>query len=216
MFGIKPVKKDPKQWVWVPEENALVNKKYGRVQVVQVYDKETGENRYEGIVLIESAGEVDVVIDESGRFAFVEQDRHAVIPLEILNNIWDKGVPDIFAVDTGVSFIEVPRGFNNVVLREAEEETQRKVELIAQVGNITQNTANCATSPRLYLAMATKLPAEREQDPNEIIKRVIWKTPEEVRRFKTTCAFTNSALRQTRQFLLESEDPFLKDIGERM
>jgi len=216
MFGIKPIKR-PEQWIWVPEENALINVGgYGRVQVVQVYDEETGENKYEGIVLVEPMGEVDVVIDEIGRFAFVNQDRHVVIPTEILNVIWGKGVPDIFAVDTGVPFIETPRGFNNVVLREAEEETQRKVELIAQIGNITQNTANCATSPKLFLAMATEFPSDRKQDPNEIIKEVIWKTPEEVRAHKTTCAFTNSALRQTRQFLLESDDPFLKDIGERM
>ena len=218
-FGMREIEGEPKQWLWNPVRNALVNVKgFGIVQVFEVFDTETGEGKYEGITLSEGIGEVDVVIDEDGNFAFVEQDRFVVIPPEHLNEIWDKGVPDVFAIEQiGYSFIEVPRGFSGEIILEAEEETQRKIErVIAQLGNTNQNTANISTSPKVYLAMASKLPSGREQDPGEIIKRVVWMTPEQVREFETDCGFTNSALRKARQFLLKSEDPFLRDIGERI
>ncbi len=216
MFVLKPIKGDTAQWQWDPERNALENPKFGRVQVMAVCDPVTGEVKYEAPIYVESRGEVNVVVNDEGKIAFVIQNRHAVIPVEYLNKTWWGSLPEIAEIKQGMTVVELPRGFADGVMQEAEEETGFKVNSVAQIGNVNSNTAVFGTSPIVAVGKATKIPSDIPPDPGEKILNVLWLTPKETRELDTICGFTDAVLRKFRLWTLKQEDLFWRDIGERM
>lgn len=209
---------------WVVGENGIVNSRFGIIRVINV--TQDGRPVYEGVNFSESDGSIVIVADiddaYNPRIAVVEQERFAVIDPKYLNEHWQKGVPDIFDSEMkahmGLSMKELPRGFNESkdVFREGEEETGRKIKPVAQIGNVNANTANTATSPRIVVAQATKLPSEWKQDPNEIIKQVLWLSPEEVVKTISLCGFSMAALWVFRQWCLNNPEPVWKIIGGKL
>jgi len=216
MPTLKPIEGDTEQWQWYPERNALENPKFGRIQVMAVCDPVTGEMKYEAPIYVESRGEVNVVVNDDGKIAFVVQNRHAVIPVEYLNKTWRGSLPEIPEIKQGVTVVELPRGFADGVMQEAEEETGFKVNPVAQIGNVNSNTAVFGTSPIVAVGKATKIPSDIPPDPGEKILNVLWLTPEETRELDTICGFTDAILRKFRLWTLKQEDRFWRDIGERM
>jgi len=219
-------KKEAPSTQWVGVTNGIVNSRFGAVHVVQIADEASGKPLYDGIIFVEGKGVINVIADiedpDDPKIAFVTQVRLAVINPDYLNTIWGKGVPDIFDPEVkkhmGVLITELPRGFNldNDILSEGEEETQRKIELVAEIGNVNANTANTATSPQIIVAKATKLPSNREQDPNEKIKSVLWLRPEEIREMIDLCGFSMAILWKFRVWCLNNSDPVWKSLGEKL
>jgi len=221
MFNIKPTTLD--QWKWNEEEKKLENPKFGFIQLVDVCDGDKA--LYQQPVWSEVRGVVNVIVSDEGRIAFVEQERHAIMPLEVYIATWEVA-PPLFvrtvitrtkkAVLMGIVGHELPQGFTNALLGEVEEETRyRAGEIIFQT-NINANTSLFATSPLVMVTRATKIPADTPPDPTEKIRRVVWLSPEEVREVQTLCSFTHSALRLFRLWAMKQEDEFLRNIGQRL
>jgi len=225
---ITRIEGDLKGWLWDPKEKCLVNPAIGRIQMVSVVD-DNGVERYQQPVWLEQRGEIDVIVDERGCIAFVETVRHAVLrPFSELE--WKKWkptkenpgalIPHPVDLAPGVTQLEIPRGFTEAVLREAEEEVQRKVYFAAQLGNLNMNTAFMGTSPFVYLCYATPRQSDIPPDPNETIKKVVWLTPEETRNVETLCATTCAALYLFRRWALQHPEDrfnvFLKNVGAQL
>ena len=220
MFAIRKIEGETKQWVLKPDENVLENPRFGRVEVVMVTDPETGEEKYEAPIYTESQGEVNVVVNNEGKIAFVVQDRHVVIPLEYLNENWTNTPPKILEMPHGVRMTELPRGFSTGIMQEAEEETQFKVEPIAQIGNINVNSAVFGTSPIVRVGKATEISADIPPDPGEKILKVLWLTPEEITEaIADGDIFDGFSLGALMLFIawakIKQENPFLKNLAAR-
>lgn len=213
MLNIKKTLLTPRQWTWNPEKDRLENPKFGYIQVVDVCD---GEKRlYQQPIWSEARGEVNVIVNDEGEIAFVEQERHAVILPQLYAGKW-KEAPEILQYDTGATELELPRGFANALLAEAEEETRYKAGEIVFQTHICANTSFFATSPFVVICRATKIPAEVPSDPNEKIRRVLWLSPKEVRKVETICSFTYSALWIFRLWALKQQNDFWRGIGEKL
>jgi len=222
---IKRIEGDLRGWEWNEEEQYLGNPTIGRIQLVSVLC-DNGKELYQQPVWLEQRGEVNIIVNDSQRIAFIEAVRHAVIPLNYYLDKWNdwrplKGdtqmrIPNPTDLEPGVTQLEIPRGFTNVILREAEEEAGYKVEMITGLGNVNPNTAFFGTSPFVYLCKATTILSEVPPDPHEVIRKVVWLTPEEAREVETLCGFTFSSLFLFRRWALKQEDKFWRDMGKRL
>ncbi len=206
-------KSELNQWKMDLSEGTLENPRFGMIQLVDVCD---GNKRlYQQPIWSETRGEVDVIVNDTGEIAFVEQERHAVIPPKLYENIWG-AAPDRLSIKGGIIELELPRGFANVIMAEVEEETRYKGGEVLYTTHINPNTSLFATSPFLVVSLATKIPATAPSDPNEKIRRVVWLSPEETREVETLCAFTHAGLRIFRLWALKQDNSFWQDIGGRM
>lgn len=214
---LKHIGEQTSQWIWDPKTNILENPKYGRIQVMMVFDPETGK-RFEAPVYTESFGEIDIVANDNGEIALVVQNRPAVIPVEILNKHWEQSPPRIhyFSIRQGMTMLELPRGFSQGIMHEGEEEVGYKILAKAVIGNVNSNTAVFATSPIVAVGKAYKVESDLPPDPGEKILKVLWAKPEELRKAPTVCGFTMASLWLLRAWALEQEDPFWRKIGEKL
>lgn len=211
MFNIKPTTLD--QWKWDETEKKLENPKFGFIQLVDVCDGD--KVLYQQPIWSEIRGEVNVIVNDEGQIAFVEQERHAVIQPDSYLDEWQEA-PDIFKAKTGVVQLELPRGFTKTLLGEVEEETRYRAGEIIYQTNGNPNSSVFATSPFVMVTKATKIPADAPPDPTEKIRQVVWLSPEEICETETLCDFTEANLRRFRKWALKQEDEFLQNIGQRL
>lgn len=218
----------PKQWriIIESEKVGFVNGRFGSVMLVKIVDGQTGQFLYEGVIFVEYRGVINLVVDiedpENFKIACVSQLRHAVIDPIYLNQIWANGVPDIFDPEVqahmGVVLTELPRGFTpgtDILTSEAEKETQRKVEFVAEIGNLNANSANTGTSPILVVSTATKLPSDRKQGTNEKIREVLWLSPAEILQQVNLCCFSMSGLWVFMRWCCGSQYPVWQNVGKK-
>lgn len=215
---LKAIEGPTTQWVWNPETNTLGNPKYGQIQVMAVCDPVTGAMRYEAPVYTEGRGEIDVVVNDEGKIALVVQNRPVMIPAKILNQKWGKEPPKThyLSIRQGMTMVEMPRGFNQGVMQEGEEETGYKILASDVIGNINSNTAVFGTSPIIAVGKAWKIESDMPPDPGEKILKVLWAEPEEIREADLICGFTVGALWKFRAWALKQKDPFWRKIGEKL
>ncbi|MAG44598.1 hypothetical protein CL633_01785 [bacterium] len=210
MLNIKPTTLD--QWQWDEEEKKLENPKFGYIQLVDVCEGD--KVLFQQPIWPEGRGEVNVIVSDESKIAFVEQQRHGVIQPASYLTEW-KEAPDIFKAETGVIQLELPRGFTQALLGEVEEETRYRAGKIVYQTNINANTSLFATSPFVMVTRATKIPTDTPPDPMEKIRQVVWLSPEEINKVQTLCSFTHSALRLFRLWALKQEG-LIRQIGERL
>lgn len=171
-----------KGWTWNATNHFLGNPGFGRIQLVSVCD-EAGKEVYQQPVWLEQRGEIDIVVNDKQEIAFVESVRHAVIAPDRYSGGWhnwkppkgnsNMGIPHPADLGAGIVELEIPRGFNNVLVQEAEEETRFKVALVTPLGHLNANTAFFGTSPFVYLCKAFPQPSVIPADPNEPIRQVV-------------------------------------------
>lgn len=222
---IEKIETETKGWSWNEEEKYLGNPKFGRIQIVSVCDEE-GREIYQQPVWLEQRAEIDIVVNERQQIAFIETVRHALIPPAEYADKWnDWGspgddnrmmIPHPTDLQTGVSQLEIPRGGTNIALREAEEETGYKVEMVEFLGHMNMNTAWFGTSPFVYVCKALPIPSEVPPDPQEVIRKVVWLSPEEAKEVDTLCGTSYAVLFLLRRWALKQEDSFWREIGERL
>lgn len=222
---IRRIETGTKGWSWNEEEKYLGNPKFGRIQLVSVCDKE-GREIYQQPVWLEQRAEIDIVVNERQQIAFIETVRHALIlPAEYADKWNDWGpqgddnrmlIPHPADLQTGVSQLEIPRGGTNIALREAEEETGYKVEMVEFLGCMNMNTAWFGTSPFVYVCKALPVPSEVPPDLQEVIRKVVWLSPEEAKEVDTLCGTSYAVLFLLRRWALKQEDSFWRGIGERL
>ena len=224
-YHITLIEGKPKDWLWDPQQKALRHigkvgeeeKSLGIIQLVSVRDS-SGREIYQQPWWLESRGEVDIVVDEHQRFVLVEAERHAVIPPENYRDVWDdKAPPEPYEYQNcaGVVSLELPRGFCGSLIQEAEEETRLKVELVAIIGHSNANTSFFGTSPFVVVCKARPIQSDRHKEPNENIRKVILKSPEEVARMTTLCNFTKGALWDFCRWAFTTQpDPWWKQVAE--
>jgi len=222
---IKKIEAGAKGWGWNEEENYLGNPKFGRIQLVSVCDEE-GKEIYQQPVWLEPKGEIDIIVNELQQIAFIEIVRHALIPPAEYTDKWNDWeslgddnrmlIPHPADLRAGVSQLEIPRGLTNITLREAEEETGYKVEMVELLGRINLNTAHFGTSPFVYVCKALPVSSEVPPDPKEAIRKVVWLSPEETREVDTLCGISLAVIFLFRRWSLKQEDNFWREIGKRL
>lgn len=218
MLKIAPIEGGLTGWEWNEEARRLVNPRIGVIQLVSVRD-EQGNELYQQPISSENRGEISIIVNDKAEMAFVEAERHAVLPLEAYVESWQEA-PNPLDHDSGTAIIELPRGFANALLTEAEEESRYKQEFVAKLGNINANTALFATSPGIVVSRALTIPADRPPDPNERIRQVLWLTPEEVAKLAapdgTLCGFTLAGVFARFRWWARKvqKDSFWQDIAE--
>jgi len=225
MMNIERIERELIGWGWNEEGHYLGNPGFGRIQLVAVCDDE-GKEIYQQPVWLGQRGEVDVIVNDAQKIAFIEAIRHAVIPPAEYAERWNEWqsskednrmlIPHPADLRTGVVQLEIPRGFTNVALREAEEEVRYEVELTVCLGHLNMDTAFFGTSPLVYVCRASSIPSDVPPDPQEIIRRVVWLLPEEAREVETLCGVTFSTLFLFRRWAFKQEDDFWREIGERL
>lgn len=213
----------PNQWV-----AQITHPRFGSSQLFWVVNRE-GVPMYETLVRTETPGEVNIVVRKGdGAIAFVNKYRANVLPKTPENEAWrNEGNLDILtAPHLGMDMLELTRGwtFNPEkpwkVMTEGQEETGLVVEGVQELPHIYPNSGIISTWVDISWGFATDKPYGKSVDEMEKveIKEVIWLTPEKVRRymFEGNCAFSKSALATFRVFALESDDPFLQELGSKL
>jgi len=229
LVNIAQIQGELKGWTWDEDAQALFNPAFGRIQMIAVLNSDGSVNHHRP-AWVETRGEITVVVNDEGSFAFVRQMRPVVIPPENYAAKWQewsppKGssellIPHPADLSPGVDCLEVPRGFSNGLLHEAEEETRFRVEQppVAHlgVGHVNMNTTFMATSPFALLCKATRVPSDLDPDPDEPIREVLWLPPEEASEILTLDANTYALLWLVRKWALKQEDSFWGEIAERL
>ena len=222
---INKIKGDLKGWVWNQQNNCLANPLLGRIQVVSVCD-EKGVEVYQQPVWLETKGEINIIVNDKQKIGFIKTTRHVVIPPAKYAKKWSDWkaesendnllIPHPVDLKPGIDELELPRGFSNVSLQKAEEEIRYKVKLVSSLGHLNANTTFFATSPFVLACKALPIPSDISPDPREVIKKVIWLSPEETQKIDTLCGFTYASLFLFRRWALKQKEHFWKNIGERM
>ena len=209
---------------WVP---SFSNDRFGRVEVVQMMKEDSKTPAYQGLLFSESRGEVDVVVNDEGKIAFVINERHAVLDPKLYADNWGKTPVNYFSYakeKRGMALLELPRGLNTKLMGEANEEIEYEVASAMIIGNVNMNTAVNVTSPFVAVTRAVRYKKNLGQhDPNERVKEVVWLTPEETRSIYTLDGFTHAALHMVRTWALRQKspmgsnpDPFWSSLRERL
>lgn len=210
---------------WMAE---IANPRFGSSRLFWVVDRE-GTPMYETLIRTETPGEVNIVVrKEDGAIAFVNKYRANVLPKTPENEAWrNEGNLDILtAPQLGMDMLELTRGwtFNPEspwkVMTEGQEETGLVVESVQELPHIYPNSGIISTWVDISWGFATDRPYGKTVDEMEKveIKKVVWLTPQEVRRYMLggNCAFSKSALATFRVFALESDNPFLRELGSQL
>lgn len=212
MFSIKEIQKD--QWTWNGATRTLENPKIGRITIYQVYKDDGTTPAYQQPVWTEVRGEINIVLDDQARIAFVEQNRHVIIPADLYKEEWTRETFDPLKYQMGVTQLELPRGLTKEILGEVREEVRFDPGEIEATFRVNGNTALFSTSPFVYVTKVTKRPSTVPVDPTEKITKVVWIEPYKVREISTLCGFTMSALWLFRNWCLGQQMGFWKQIGK--
>jgi hypothetical protein len=224
--SIQRLTKAPSQWTWNPVENCLSNPHYGRIQIVAVYS-DAGQRPYEQPIFLQQLGEFYIVVNEEMRIAFIEIQRHAVIPLEKYQDSWHTWRPPERSTELiiphpadihshGIVHQEIPGGLALNKLQEAEEETGYQVTQVAHLGYLNPDASFYGTSDPVYVCKASTIPSNVPPDPNELIRKVHWLSPEQAQEIETLAMNTCASLFLFRRWALKQKDRFWKEIGEKL
>jgi hypothetical protein len=211
-------------WKWDEEGKYLYHPTYGRIQMVRV-QHEDGKY-HDQPVFVKLDSEFYIAVNEFGEIAFLEVTRPIALPPEKFGPIHDTWKPvdgemriphPVDIHQEGVTHLELPRGLvEHASLREAEEETRRRVKEVAFLGYTNCDTSWFATSPKVFACMATLEETDVPPDPHEAIKRVLWLTPEEATKVETLDMATYACLFLFRRWALKQEDEWWHSIGSRL
>ena len=196
------------------------NPRFGRVQVIDHLGPE-GKPAYPAPIWSQTRGEVVCTVNDQFQIAMAEQIRPVVLDPALYADRWaDLGIIDPFSPEfigkQGMTLLEMVRGYTQALGDEAREETRYEIEKVAVIGHHNTDTANMVTSPFVVVAKGTSRPSGMAPDPNEQIKRVVWIPAEETRDLDTICGFTHGVLHQVRGWALKQDDPFWRELGERL
>jgi len=198
----------------------VANARFGRIQVVEMLDAEK-KVMYRAPIWSQARGEVVCTVNDNFGIAMTESFRPAVLDPILYADRWaELGIIDPFAPEfvekQGMTLLEMVRGYTQVLGDEAREETRYDIEKVAAIGHHNTDTANMVTSPFVAVAKGTTRPSGKEPDANEQIKRVVWVPAEATRDLPTICGFTHGVLHQVRGWALKQDDPFWRELGERL
>lgn len=196
------------------------NGAFGQIRVVEML-KPDGSVAYRAPIWSQKRGEVVCTVNDQFQIAMVEQLRPVVLNPALYADQWDElGIIDPFSPEfieqQGMTLLEMVRGYTQTLGDEAREETRYDIEKVAVIGHHNTDTANMVTSPFVVVAKGTSRPSGMAPDPNEQIKRVVWVPAKETREMNTICGFTHGVLHQVRSWALKQDDPFWRELGERL
>ena len=214
------------QWEWNPQENFLGNPSFGRIQVVEVCSDD-GNVIFEQPIFLQQLGEFYVVVNKNGHIAFIQVQRHAVIPIEKYHSNWHTWRPPQGSTEMliphpadiheeGVTLLELPRGLALNKLQEAEEETGYRVTQVAHLGHLNPDASFYGTSPAVYVCEASEILSDIPPDPHENILQVLWLAPERAKNVQTLSMHTYASLFLFRRWALTQTDEFWRTIGEKL
>lgn len=217
--------------------NALMRPPWATPQVSQMFGstetffivKPDGTIDGECNIRTETPGEVNIVIREGDMsIAFLWKYRNQVLPKNVENIAWrNAGNLDLLsAPQLGMDMLEITRGWiynpNKPwkVMTEGQEETGLVVTGVQSIGETYQNTGIISTWTDISFGFATAMPYGKPVDEMEAteIKKVVWLTPSEVRKFIATQSdgYSLAALNKFRIFAINSDSRYLQELGRQL
>jgi hypothetical protein len=217
--------------------NALVRPPWATVQTSKAFGstevffivRPDGTIDGECNIRTETPGEVNIVIRESDKaIAFVRKYRNQVLPRSEANIAWrNTGNLDLLsAPQLGMDTLELTRGWTYnpekpwKLMTEGQEETGLVVTGITSIGHIYPNTGVISTWADLSFGIASNKLYGKPVDKLEAseIKKVVWLTPSEVREYiaDESCGFSIAALNKFRVYALNSQNEFLRELGQQL